>query len=80
MRNRFHPKGYLNPQQLKALHAKQTKQNRPVVSFMTDKDLKKAIKRKKFTPAKCGYCSHIIKTENDYYNHTKKHLDKGDLR
>lgn len=43
MANRFHPKGYKNPQQIKAIKAKQKKQNRPIVSFMTDDEIKKKV-------------------------------------
>ena len=45
MANRFFAKGHLNPQQLKALKAKQAERNRPVVSFLTPEEQKKAIQK-----------------------------------
>ncbi len=45
MANRFFPKGHLNPQQIKALKAKEAKRNRPVISFLTPEEQKKAIQK-----------------------------------
>lgn len=43
--NRFHPKGYKNPQQIKAIKAKEKLRNKPAVSFATDAESKTAFKK-----------------------------------
>ena len=36
--NRFHPKGYKNPQQQRKIAIEMKKKSRPVVSFVSDKE------------------------------------------
>ena len=39
--NRLHPKGYKNPQQIKAIKAKQKTRDRPVASYVSDAEAEK---------------------------------------
>lgn len=45
MTNRFFPKGHKTQEQIKAIKAKEAGRNRPVVSFLSPEEQKKAIQK-----------------------------------
>jgi len=79
MVNRFHPKGHKTPDQIKAIKAKEAQRNRPIVSFLTEEEQKKAIQKARIEllnniPTKSD-SPQLTKTKRKRHNELLKKLE-----